>query len=191
MVDVRGLIPLLHEGDQLQLDRKILFPQGWFRMHRRLGNLQISQDINVLLDSDKMSHRLLAEFLIDYEAGALDAWNYQYLILNLCGRCIEALKPAAGVRSFLVSWGRREPITLPVSHPYRWNKVEKQWYISNGSGAAELSYNRLMCSMFCGKYPVSLGSMMPVTGKVEVNVPVVTPKTFGKQGGKIQRTGIV
>lgn len=178
MVDVCGVIdPTSYHGEAVSLDGMFVFPVMWFYEMFCLNNLQINSPVMTLLDSSKVTERLLADFLLDAKAGILSAWvnEFRYIVIDLKTRKYYGIKKALGVKAlwFPISFpGARGEATLPAVSPYLVSRGVAN--IREGvSPSFELKYNKVQWDYFKNKYPIKIPRLSPLlkADNIQVSAP--------------------
>lgn len=180
MVDVCGLIdPASYHGEAVSLDGMFVFPAMWFYEMFGLNNLQINRPVMALLDSPKVTERLLADFLLDAKAGLLSSWvgELRYIVVDLKTRKYYGIKKVLDTKSlwFPISFpGARGQAMLPTVSPYRVGQSGIS-VRENVKPSMELRYNKVQWDYFKNKYPVKVTSLSPLL-KAD-NIQVATPRS--------------
>lgn len=163
MVNIEGVIPL-EKAQPLVLNKAMLFPCHWFKMHSTATNLRMTVKLDDLLDSKKFSWRVFGRFAADMDKNNSIDWVYPWYVLSLKDRTmfgIEA-RPNAGLR---FKWDGSEERELPASIYV----VNAKGFLActTRSAIVERDYNDAMLSVFAPKYPIALASKHPVNFKME------------------------
>lgn len=71
MVDVNGMVTVTTEKP-LEIHRCVVYPIAFMKAMMIAGNLVLTQDVNTLLNSDKVSMRIFAEIVLHLEQRGMD-----------------------------------------------------------------------------------------------------------------------
>lgn len=171
---------------KLDVTGKVLIPSRWLTAHRLMDNLQLKSAFETLLESDKVSHRIVGEMLLDLTSDEVPAWNrYGWVLLDLDTKRLTGLLETAQSKVDVYCKGAR----LGCACGSRYNVAMRQVFDDFKGGADELQYNKLMRTRLFRGYPIVLKSMHPRHENVEVGIEVVSGKKTDESASLYSQTG--
>lgn len=158
MVELVGVINAEKLNYNVPLDDRMLFPVMWMRWHILFQNLRKDVSVDELLDSKRMTWRVLGNLIADLDTKQDKPWNgIDWLILDLKAHEIHKLE--VGVSSFSYSWGGRVKGEM-VPIPY-FIDSNRKIACTIRNGYAEREYNAKMMQFFGPKLPIRLKTTHP------------------------------
>lgn len=171
-------------GMGLNVDDLLVIPVGWFRAQYALGNLSITKSVDDMLDSEKLSDRLMGEMLLSFA----------------CSEMPWGLDPNTEPSFAAFDFKRKKLVELvrmtndggmccrEVVFVYGDTQVNLMWWLYNGgivsevkmlnvnNAAAETRWNMEYVKYFRRKFPFALNKRSPFHGPVVGDVKLVTPR---------------
>lgn len=144
------------------MDDKVILPVSWLLLHNFAKNLVLDESLSKMLSSNRMSRRVFAELMLDFDEKGVEAAERDGADWRLFDLKTKTLSPIVWKRGLApdmitFTWGEGKSFEIPgITYSYQLTDDKRVRWHTRMNLTKEISTNQAMVKFFYPKFGVRL-----------------------------------